>query len=74
VTGLGERVSASAESDNMSLSADRHKCLSSGKTTQARKSRNEGPTPCFSREFPLRSFFEVTIALLPNGGGKWVIE
>jgi hypothetical protein len=38
VTGLDQRVRARAESDVMSLSALRDKCLSSGRTTQARKS------------------------------------
>jgi hypothetical protein len=38
VTGLDQPVRARAESDRMSLLAAPHKCLSSGKTTQARKS------------------------------------
>jgi hypothetical protein len=38
VTGLDQGVRARAESDIMALSAARDKCLSSGRTTQARKS------------------------------------
>jgi hypothetical protein len=46
VTGLEQRARASGESDIMSLSAARHKCLSSGRTTQARNSpAKPGVTP-----------------------------
>jgi hypothetical protein len=38
LAGLDQRVRARAESYIMSLWAARHKCLSSGRTTQARKS------------------------------------
>jgi hypothetical protein len=41
VTGLDQGVRASAESGKMSLSAPRHKCLSSGRTTQARNSPDQ---------------------------------
>ena len=33
VTGPGQRVMPSGDSDKMSLSADRRKCLDSGRTT-----------------------------------------